>query len=90
MEELNKNKVGLILGFLFAMLHFIWSVFVLVFPSGLQKFLDWIFKLHFLNPIYILNQFSFGNAIILIIMTFIVGYIIGWIFAILWNKIHFN
>ena len=90
LEELNKNKIGLILGFLFAIIHFVWSVFVAVFPSGLQSFLDWIFKLHFLNSIYTLTTFNFVNAILLIVVTFVVGYIIGWVFAALWNKMHFD
>jgi uncharacterized membrane protein len=44
--------------------------------------------LHALQPYGILTSFNFMNLILLLIMTFIIGYILGWIFAIVANYIH--
>ncbi len=86
-QILNSHKTGLALGTFFAVLHAAWSLAVAVIPGPLQKVLDWIFVLHQLNPIYKLLQFNPVNAVIVVILTFAVGYIIGFVFAAIWNRI---
>jgi len=84
---INKSKLALVLGSFVALLHLIWSFFVAVFPGALQSYLNWVFKIHFLTPVYTITSFNFGNAILLVILTFIVGYIFGWLFATIWNLV---
>jgi len=52
----------------------------------MQNFLNRIFGLHFLQPVYVLTPATRGKGILLIIVTFVVGFIIGIIFTCLRNK----
>jgi hypothetical protein len=85
MEKLDKNKTGLVVGFVLALMHAVWALFVAITPGGLQTFLDWVFKVHFLEPVWILTAFNFLDAIFLVILTFVCGFILGWVFAAVHN-----
>ncbi len=86
MNTLNKNTAGLALGGLLAIWHAFWSLLVLV---GLaQPLLDLVFKLHFLNHSFVVQVFSFKKAVGLVLVTAIIGYVMGWIFAWMWNMLH--
>lgn len=81
---LNKNGVGLALGVFFAVAHALWAILVWV---GLAKpLLDFVLKLHFMTMDYNIEAFGFLRALGLLIMTFVVGYVFGWVFSALWNK----
>ena len=78
-ELLNKNKSGLILGTFAALLHVIWSVIVAL---GIAKdIVNFIASLHFFNMTFTIQQFNLGVSLILVALTFVVGYLIGFIFA---------
>jgi len=81
MNKLNKNKIGLMVGAFLAIVHAVWALIVAVIPDSLQSFLDWVFNIHFLEPVWILTTFDLLNAIFLVILTFVCGYICGWVFA---------
>lgn len=83
MGKINNKQVALTVGIFFAALHAIWAVFV-----GLnlgQSVMDWVFPLHFLNNLYTVLNFSLGSALMLIVMAFIASYVMGWLFAALYN-----
>lgn len=84
--KLNKNETGLALGGLIALVHLAWSLMVMF--GWAKMWMDFIFGLHFLNNPFVLNSFSWGTALMLVIITGIVGYILGWIFAWVWNMLH--
>lgn len=85
MKELNRNHFGLIIGSVIGLWHIIWSLLVLL---GLaQTLIGWIFWLHFLNNPYQVEPFEFTRAVILVVVTFVVGYAVGWISAYLWNML---
>jgi hypothetical protein len=88
MVKLNKNKTGVVIGCLLASVHFIWVLAILVAPKFMQQFLDWIFGLHMLEPVYTLTVFSLLNAAILLVIAFVAGYLYGWLFAAFANWIH--
>ena len=78
-EALNKHRSGLILGTFAALLHVIWSVLVAI---GAAKYLvNFAASLHFFNIVLTIQPFNFGISIILIALTFIFGYLLGYIFA---------
>jgi len=82
---IKPNKLGLTLGILFAIIHAVWALVV-----GLgygQKLISWIMGLHFMGAPMMIGGFSFGRALVLIAVTFIAGYIFGWLFAVIWNWI---
>ncbi|MCL4365734.1 hypothetical protein M1437_00725 [Patescibacteria group bacterium] len=41
-----------------------------------------------LNNPFRVSPFNLTTAILLVIITFAIGYAAGWIFAALWNKLH--
>jgi len=85
MDILTPNKVALALGGILAVFHFLWSV--LVAFGWAQWAIDWVFRLHFITPPFTVDLFSLKLAVGLIVMTFVVGYVVGWAFAVVWNKL---
>ena len=83
---IKAKQFGLTLGAFLAIVHAIWALGVAVVKQPMQNFLDWIFQIHFMQPYWILTEFNIGNAVLLVVMTFIIGYIFGWLLATLWNK----
>lgn len=82
---MNKNTIGLILGTFFGIVHVFWALLVAI---GLaQPLMNFIFDIHFINNPYQIIQFDLGKALLLVIVTFAIGYIFGWIFAAIWNKL---
>jgi len=79
-------KPALVGGLVLAIVHAVWALMVALIPQEFQSFLNWIFGLHFLMPIYQLTAFNFGKALMLTIMTFISGYVVTWLGVVLWRK----
>jgi heme/copper-type cytochrome/quinol oxidase subunit 4 len=86
MQELNKNRAGLILGSFLGLWHLTWSL--LVATGTAQVLLDWIYYLHFLNNPFHVADFNVGTAALLIVITSVIGYVFGWVLALLWNMFH--
>jgi hypothetical protein len=83
---MNPNRAALILAILLGGWHLLWSVLVAV---GLaQPLINFIFWIHFIRPVYMIERFDIGVALLLIGVTAAIGYAIGWSFAVLWNKLH--
>lgn len=86
MNKVNAHKVGLVFGGSLGIMHAMWVL--MVFTGMAQGFMDWIFSLHFLNFQYSVDPFSWVNAIALVIITSLIGYIMGCVFGWLWNLAH--
>ena len=86
----DKNKTGVTWGLFFAIFHAIWALAVAIMPGTLQSFLDWVFHIHFLERVWILTSFNFLNALVLVVFTFVVGYVLGWVYAWADNMHHKN
>lgn len=81
--KLDQMRTALTLGVFISLMHIGWSVLV---AAGLaQKLMDYIYMLHFLNNPFNVVSFDLTTAIILTIVTFVVGYISGFAFALIWN-----
>lgn len=86
MANISKAKTGLVLGSLLGIFHLSWALLV---ASGFaQSFIDWIFRLHFIQPPYTITTFHVGTALGLIAVTFSIGYLLGWLFGAIWNRIY--
>jgi hypothetical protein len=86
MRPISPNKAGLVLGSLTGAWHLLWSALVLV--GWGQSFIDFIFWIHFIKPVYVIEPFNAGVALILVITTAVIGYGIGLLAGVLWNRIH--
>jgi hypothetical protein len=86
MGTVNPNKAGLVLAALLGGWHFLWAV--LVAAGWAQAFLNFVFWMHFIKPPYTVGAFSASIALTLILVTAAIGYVIGYVLAVLWNAIH--
>ncbi|MCX6820592.1 MAG: hypothetical protein NT016_01435 [Candidatus Aenigmarchaeota archaeon] len=84
-DKLDKHQTGLVVGVFLGGAHALWALMVAVMPGILQQFLDWMFVLHSLRPYWIITTFDLANAVMLVVMTFVIGYAMGWVFACIWN-----
>ena len=82
----NQNKVGLVMGALLGGFHLLWSVLVLL--NIAQPIYDFILWAHMIHLAIIIGPFDATAAVTLIILTAVVGYVVGYIGALIWNRIH--
>ena len=87
MEKIiQPNKAGLALGALMGIWHLGWALLVAI--GWAQPLINFIFWLHFIKPIYVIEPFNAGTAALLVAITALSGYVTGFIFALLWNRFH--
>lgn len=84
---MTKNTLGLVVGLFFAIVHAVWSVAVALVPGPLQTFINWVLALHHVSLVMVIMPFVLSNAITLVILTFVVGYIFGWLIAFLSERL---
>jgi hypothetical protein len=85
-NTINPNKAGLAFGALLGLYHLCWSFLVAI--GWAQALMDFVFRIHFLKPVFVVEGFSFLFALILIVVTSVLGYVLGYVFAALWNWLH--
>jgi hypothetical protein len=85
---INRHKLGLVLASFMGISHFLWAWLVL---TGIaQTVIDWIFRLHFIEPAYVITSFDLGVATTLIVLTSAIGYLTGWVLAAIWNWLRYG
>jgi hypothetical protein len=85
-NTIQPNKAGLALGGLLGIIHLGWAL--LVAFGWAQPLINFVFWLHFIKPIYLIEPFNAGTAALLVAITALSGYVMGFIFALLWNHFH--
>ena len=83
---IRPNSAALVLAMLLGSWHLLWAA--LVAAGWAQPLIDFIFWIHFIRPVYVVEKFNVGTALLLIGVTAAIGYVAGWCFAVLWNKLH--
>lgn len=82
----NENKVGLVFGALLGGWHLVWSLLVL---SGMaQGIYDFILWAHMIHLAIVIGPFDLTASATLVVLTAVVGYIMGYISAWVWNYFH--
>lgn len=80
---ISKNKLGLVIGAAFGFWHLGWALLV---AFGIAQWLiDWTFRLHFIEPVWVITAFRPGLALGLIVVTSVLGFVTGWVTAGIWN-----
>ncbi|MBI2148530.1 hypothetical protein HYU23_02525 [Candidatus Woesearchaeota archaeon] len=79
-EKLNMQKTALSLGILFAVVHGVGTLFM----STWMKYWQWA---HFVSMQYTATGFSFGAWVGGIVLAFVLGLIVGGLFALIYNKL---
>jgi hypothetical protein len=85
-SKIGINRTGLVLGLVLGTIHLFWTV--LVAAGVAQAVMDFVFRLHFIRPVYVIEPFSLIHALALVLLTAASGYCIGALFALLWNRFH--
>ncbi len=83
---MNVNKVGLTVGVFAGLVHLVWGLLIAL--GWAQGYLDFVTSMHSLNNPYKVMPFNLGQAIVLIVVASILGYIVGSVFATIFNKLH--
>ena len=84
--RINVCKAGLVFGFVLGGFHLCWSILVAL--GWAQPVIDFVFWMHFIKPIYVIEPFEIGKAAILLVTTAGIGFVIGSAFALVWNALH--
>ncbi len=85
MAHIGPQKSGLVLGALIGGWHLLWAI--VVATGWGQALMDFIFWIHFLKPVLVIEPFAIGRAIVLICVPAAISYLIGFVGAVLWNRL---
>ena len=86
MRAIDPIKAGLVFGILMGLCHLGWAL--MVAASWAQAIIDFILWMHLIKPIYTIAPFDLGAAVVLVVATTIAGFVLAFVFAMLWNKVH--
>jgi hypothetical protein len=83
--HISVGKAGLVLGAIAGGWHLCW---ILVALGWAQAVINFIFWMHFIKPIYVIEPFELSRAGVLLLVTSAFGFAIGAAFALVWNAVH--
>ena len=86
--RINPIDSGLIGSISMIMIYLIWIA--LVFSNLAKPLIDYLFWLHFIQPIFEFEPFDFYRAINLLIIVSCLGFIVGYLFAKAFNLLDSN
>jgi len=85
-HHINPKKSALTFALLLGGLHVVWSVFVgFGWAQAMVNFSLWA---HMISLPIVIKAFDFTASITVVIVASMVGYLIGHIFAKIWNRLH--
>ena len=84
--HMNVGKTGLTLAAVLGGFHLGWSILVAL--GWAQPVVDFVFWMHFIKPIYVIERFEVARAGMLVVMTAGMGFLMGAVFALVWNALH--
>ncbi len=85
MKKLSEHQTGIALGVFFGLMHAVWALVVSL--GFAQTWLDFVLGLHFLENPFVVSAFDLQKAAILVMVTAVVGYVAGFVFAKVWNLV---
>lgn len=83
---ISPLRAGAALGAFLGLWHLIWSG--LVAAGWAQAVVDFVLWLHFIKLPVAIQPFDIRLAAMLVVLTALVGFVVGWVFAVLWNRVH--
>ena len=86
MTHLNPKKTGIALGLIFGGIHLIWSIIVAL--GWGQAWVDFVLWAHMVHVTYVVGPYDFAASITVIVISAFIGFVLGMVFAKVWNKVH--
>jgi hypothetical protein len=83
--RLSPIRTGLVLGAVIGLWHAAWVA--LVAGGVAQALIDFILRIHFLHVTAVVQPFNVETAALLVGITFVVGFIVGEVLALVWNAL---
>lgn len=83
--KLDPKKTALAVGIFAGGWHVVWAVLIML--GWAQPLQDFMFQIHMLNNPFTVVAFNLGTAAVLVITTFAIGFLFGWVFANIWNRV---
>ncbi len=81
----NQHKLGVTLGAFAGATHLVWVMLVLF--GWAQPLVGFIFRLHMVSPAHTILAFNWGSALLLVALTSVIGYVVGNVLGMIWNKV---
>jgi hypothetical protein len=85
-SRISVFRAGLVVAIVLGAWHFCWSV--IIAAGWAQRVADFIFWMHFIKPVYVIEPFDISRAFILILVTGGVGFVAGAVGGWAWNRVH--
>lgn len=85
-HHINPAKVALTVGALVGGWHVVWSVLIAL--GWAQALVDFVLWVHMISMPVVVKAFDLSTATTLVVVTTIVGYVVGYLFARIWNRVH--
>lgn len=85
MRHINPMRAGTAVGAVLGLFHLVWAG--LVAAGWAKPLMDFILGLHFIDLQFAMAPFALGKAAELVAVTFGVGYLMGLVFALVWNRL---
>ena len=81
----HPKKVALVFAAMLGGVHFLWSVLIAL--GWAQPLLNFVMWAHMMKINVVVQPFDSTAALTLIVITSAIGYVVGYIGAIVWNKV---
>ena len=88
MRKSFPHMLGLTVGGLLGLWHAVWALLVAV--GSAKPVMDWLYTLHMVKVTYTVLPFNPTNALILVLVTAVFGYVLGRIGGMIWERAHKN
>lgn len=86
MHHINPHKTGMAVGAFLGLFHLVWAVLVaLGWAQGIYDFILWA---HMIKLPLVVQSFDMAAAVTLVILTAVMGYVFGYVYAVLFNRMH--
>ena len=66
--------------------HLSWALLVAL--GWTQSLMDFVFWMHFIRPVYVIQPFRLSTAVVLVVITSVSGFFIAFIFGVISNALH--
>jgi hypothetical protein len=85
MNRPNPHSFGLVFGIVLAAWYVLWSL--LVDLGAAQPLIDLIVRLRMIMTPYKIATFNLGSAATLVAVNAVIGYVMGWVVGLIWNRL---